>query len=72
MTNEDVKFKRGLSTTLPETKVPGTVYITTDTGEMFVDDSDSSRIQIVPAAITNDEIDQICNQVIQLAEDVTL
>lgn len=72
MANEAVKFKRGLSTTIPETKVPGTVYITTDTGEMFVDDTSSSRIQITPAAITNDEIDEICNQVIQLAEDVTL
>lgn len=59
MANEDVKFKRGLSTTIPETKVPGTVYITTDTGEMFVDDSDSSRIQINTQAdwSTNSEAD---------------
>ena len=46
MANEDVKFKRGLSTTIPETKVPGTVYITTDTGEMFVDDTTDNRVRV--------------------------
>ena len=72
MANEKVIFRRGFSTALPREKVPGTIYITTDTGEMFVDDTASSRIQIIPSAITNDEIDEICNQVLQLAEDVTL
>lgn len=72
MANEKVIIRRGPSTTLPNEKVPGTIYITTDTGEMYVDDTSSSRIQITPAAITNDEIDEICNQVIQLAEDVRL
>lgn len=72
MANEDVKFKRGLSTAIPETKVPGTVYITTDTGEMFIDDTSDSRIQISPLAITNNEIDEICGQTIEIAEDVTL
>ena len=46
MANERVIFRRGTSTTLPSEKVPGTIYITTDTGEMYVDDTESSRIQI--------------------------
>lgn len=46
MANERIIFRRGTSTTLPNEKVSGTIYITTDTGEMFVDDSNSSRIQI--------------------------
>lgn len=44
---EKVVFKRGLSSHLSDVKkVPGTVLITTDTGEMYVDDSESRRIQI--------------------------
>lgn len=43
---EKVKFRRGTSTTLPSEKVPGTIYITTDTGEMFVDDTTDSRVRV--------------------------
>ena len=46
---EKVLFSRGPSATLPSSKVPGTIYITTDTGEMFVDDTDTSRIQVGPS-----------------------
>ena len=46
---EKVLFSRGPRATMPSSKVPGTIYITTDTGEMFVDDTDTSRIQIGPS-----------------------
>lgn len=45
-TSEKVVFKRGVSTSLPSTKVPGTVLITTDTGDMYVDDTPSTRVRI--------------------------
>lgn len=45
-TAEKVVFKRGASSSLPDTKVPGSILVTTDTGYMYVDDTDSSRIQI--------------------------
>lgn len=43
---EKVLFSRGPRATMPETKVPGTILITTDTREMFLDDTEDSRIQI--------------------------
>lgn len=44
---EKVVFKRGPSSRLSDVeKVAGAVIITTDTGEMYVDDSESLRIQI--------------------------
>ena len=46
---EKVLFSRGPRATMPSNKVPGTIYITTDTGEMFVDDTDTSRIQVGPS-----------------------
>ena len=58
---EKVLFSRGPRATMPDTRVPGTIYVTTDTGEMFLDDTADSRIQIIPLAITNDEIDTICS-----------
>lgn len=39
-------FKKGLLARLPETKVAGTVYVTTDERSMYVDISDSERIRI--------------------------
>lgn len=45
-TNEDVVFRRGPSSTIPADKVPGTVLVEIDTGNMYVDDTDSSRVQI--------------------------
>ena len=46
MANERIIFRRGTSTTLPNEKVPGTILIETDTGRAYVDDTESSRIQI--------------------------
>lgn len=46
---EKVLFSRGPSATIPSSKVPGTIYITTDTGEMFVDDTATSRVQVGPS-----------------------
>ena len=46
---EKVLFSRGPRATMPSDKVPGPIYITTDTGEMFVDDTDTSRIQVGPS-----------------------
>ena len=41
----DVNFKHGLKTNLPTATSPGTLYITSDTGEAYVDFEDS-RTQI--------------------------
>ena len=46
MANEIVQFKRGDSESLPSTLTPGTVYVETDTGQMYVDDDTSTRIHI--------------------------
>lgn len=43
---ENVVFRRGPSSTIPSTKVPGTILIETDTGRVYVDDTESSRIQL--------------------------
>lgn len=43
---EKVVFRRGPSSTIPSTKVPGTILIETDTGRTYVDDTESDRIQI--------------------------
>lgn len=42
----DVNFKHGLKTNLPKATSPGTLYITSDTGEAYVDFEDS-RTQIL-------------------------
>lgn len=41
-----LKFKKGLWAKLPETKVEGTIYVTTDEKAMYVDISDSERIRL--------------------------
>lgn len=46
MANEIVKIDRGLSTNLPSTKDPGRILITTDTNQMYVDDTVENRIHI--------------------------
>lgn len=46
MANEKVVLRRGLSSTIPSTKVPGTILIETDTGRVWVDDSESDRVQL--------------------------
>lgn len=46
MANELIIFKRGVSANLPPTKIAGQVLFETDTGVMYIDDSDSTRVQI--------------------------
>lgn len=41
-----LKFKKGLWSKLPETKVEGTIYVTTDEKAMYVDISGSERIRL--------------------------
>lgn len=46
MANESLKFKKGLHTRIPSQKEAGSVLFETDTGNMFVDTSDSERVQV--------------------------
>ena len=46
MASENVSIARGVKSKLPTSKIPGRINIVTDTGEMFVDDSSSLRVQI--------------------------
>ena len=46
MANEKVVLRRGPSSSIPSTRVPGTILIETDTGRAYVDDTESNRIQI--------------------------
>ncbi len=77
MANERVIFRRGTSTTLPSEKVPGTIYITTDTGEMFVDDTTDSRVQVitqsdyaqVDVAMSDTSVHPVQNKVIKTYVD---
>ena len=41
-----LKFKKGLWSKLPETKVEGTIYVTTDEKAMYVDINGSERIRL--------------------------
>ena len=41
-----LRFRKGLHSALPATKVKGTVYVTTDEHAMYVDISDSERIRL--------------------------
>lgn len=46
ITDNMLKFRRGLFKDLPAAKVPGTIYITTDEKGMYVDLSSSERIRL--------------------------
>ena len=46
MANENVVFRRGPSSSIPQQKVPGTLLIETDTGNAFVDDTTENRVQL--------------------------
>lgn len=52
MANENVIFRRGQSASIPEQKVPGTVLIETDTGNAFVDDTTTSRVQLTDTRLS--------------------
>ena len=46
LTDNMLKFRRGLFKDLPAARVPGTIYITTDEKGMYVDLSSSERIRV--------------------------
>lgn len=46
MANELIVFKKGISADLPPTKTAGQVLFETDTGAMYIDNTDSERVQI--------------------------
>jgi len=46
MPREEVSFARGTKATMPQNKVPGRLLIATDTGEAYVDDTTTSRVQL--------------------------
>lgn len=46
MANEDVVFRRGPASTMPSNLVPGTLLVQTDTHDVFLDDTATSRIQL--------------------------
>ena len=43
---QEVKFKRGQSGTMPEDLEAGSLLVQTDTGDIFLDNTDSDRIQL--------------------------
>ena len=43
---QEVRFDRGLSTSMPSSIVPGTILVQTDTGDVFLDDAPLTRIQL--------------------------
>ena len=46
MPREEVSFARGTKSTMPQDKVPGRLLIATDTGEAYVDDTTTNRVQL--------------------------
>lgn len=46
MANEKVEFRRGLAASIPSQKVPGTLLVETDTGNVYVDDTYTNRVQL--------------------------
>lgn len=46
MAREEVSFARGSKAAIPSDKVPGRLLIATDTGEAYVDDTTTSRVQL--------------------------
>lgn len=56
-----VKFRRGLKSDLPSTIDNGTIYFTTDTGEMIVDVDTNRRVNILQTVISDTKIDEICS-----------
>lgn len=46
MANEVIKLKRGPKGSMPTVKEAGAILIATDTGEAYVDDSSTSRVQL--------------------------
>lgn len=61
-----VKFKKGEEANLPTSKTEGAVYVTTDTGKMFVDVSATERKQVYGGKLT------IGNQVFDGTSNITI
>lgn len=61
MANENVVFRRGPSSSIPEQKVPGTILIETDTGNAFVDDTAENRVQLTDTRLTT-RVDDVISQ----------
>lgn len=47
-----IKFKKGKEINLPTSKTEGAVYVTTDSGKMFIDISETERKQIYGGKLT--------------------
>lgn len=61
-----VKFKKGKEANLPISKTEGAVYVTTDTGKMYVDVSTTERKQVYGGKLT------IGNQVFDGTSNITI
>lgn len=61
-----IKFYKGEEANLPTSITEGVVYVTTDTGKMFVDMDSDNRKQIFGAKLT------IGNQVFDGSTDLTI
>lgn len=46
MAREEVSFARGSKAAIPSDKIPGRLLVATDTGEAYVDDTTTSRVQL--------------------------
>lgn len=46
MADESLRFKKGLHANIPDQKEAGSILFETDTGSMFVDTTDTDRVQI--------------------------
>lgn len=61
-----IKFYKGKEANLPTSITEGVVYVTTDTGKMFIDMDSDNRKQIFGAKLT------IGNQVFDGSADLTI
>lgn len=72
------KISKGLEAELPITKVDGTLYFCTDTGNMYVDYKDGDTIsrklvnQSAFAAVSSSRIDEICGASVIPGSEVRL
>ena len=46
MANEKVIFSKGTSNNLPEDHIPGRLLVATDTGNVYLDTTESTRVQM--------------------------
>lgn len=60
---EDVIFRRGPAATMPQEKHSGTLLVESDTGNVFVDDSDEVRVQLTDTSKISRHGDKFENDV---------